>query len=211
MGLPRDQCHIDDDCEVNGAIAGNPRVGDGTWDYREYFRINHGCKLNLTGDCKPGDWGGITGGASWPPSRYEVYRYELERMTETIVMPGQTIYDAGGNPVETTAENGHRQCFQGNPPDSPGYNYYPAKVRDARLLGDRRILPFAVLNCNALEAAGFDTTGKFTVKTDNLAYVFLTEPMSDPGGSELYGEVLAPMDEATVDSMKRIMLQLYRR
>ncbi len=35
--------------------------------------------------------------------------------------------------------------------------------------------------------------------------------MSDPSGAELYGEVLAPMDEATVDSLTRIMLQLYRR
>ncbi len=211
VGLPRDQCHVDDDCEVNGAIAGNERVGDGTWDYREYFRINHGCDQNTNPNCKPADWDGITGAASWPPIRYEVYRYELERLPEQIVMPGQTIYDAGGNPVDTTAENGHSQCFQGTPPDIPGYNYYPAKQRDATLLGDRRIFPFAVLNCNALDAAGYDTNGKFTYKTDNLAYVFLTEPMSDPSGSELYGEILAPVDEADVDSLTRIMLQLYRR
>ncbi len=211
LGLPRDQCHIDDDCEVNGAIAGNPRVGDGSWDYREYFRINQGCDQSANPTCKPADWDGITGAASWPPTRYEVYRYELERMPEQVVTPGQTIYDTSGNPVETTAENGHTQCFQGTPPDIPGYNYFPAKQRDATLLGDRRILPFAVLNCNALEAAGFDTSGKFTVQTDDLAYIFLTEPMSDPSGSALYGEILAPVDEADVDSLTRIMLQLYRR
>ncbi len=211
LGMPRDQCHLDDNCDVNGAIAGNPRVGDGTWDYKEYFRINQGCNQSANPTCKPADWAGITGGTGWPPTRYEVYRYEIERLPEVIVTPGQTIYDAGGNPVETTAENGHSQCFQGTPPDIPGYNYYPAKVRDATLLDDRRIVQFAVLNCNALAAGGYDTSGKFSIATEDLMYVFLTQPMADPSASELYGEILGPLDENTVDSMKRIMLQLYRR
>ncbi len=210
MGLPRDQCHIDDDCDDNGAIAGNPRVGDGNWDYRTYFRINHGCDLNSNASCKPSDWGALTLGA-WPPTRYEVYRYELERTPEEIVMPGQTIYDASGNPVDTTAENGHTQCFQGTPPAIPGYNYYPAKVRDLTLLTDRRVMPFAVMNCNALEAAGIDTGGQFTFDTDDLAYVFLTEPINKPSDAELYGEFLGPLDDGATDSLKRIMLQLYRR
>ncbi len=211
VGLPRDQCHIDDDCEVNGAIAGNPRVGDGNWDYKEYFRINNGCDQNANPTCKPADWDGITGAASWPPTRYEVYRYELERMPEVVVTPGQTIYDTSGNPVETTAENGHTQCFQGTPPDIPGYNSFPAKVRDATLLGDRRVLPVAILNCNALEAAGYDTTGTFSISSDDMVYVFLTEPMGDPSVANMYGEVLAPLDDLATDSLTRIMLQLYRR
>ncbi len=217
MGLPRDQCHIDDDCEVNGAVPGNSRVGDGTWDYKEYFRINHRCDPSKsTGGqiCKPADWDGITGFAKWPPTRFEVYRYELEKpvLGGQIVMPGQDIYDDSGTMTSyKTQENGHSQCFQGTPPDIPGYNYYPAKVRDEKLLGDRRVLPVAVLNCNALEASGFDTGGKFTYASDELAYVFLTEPMANPSNTRLYGEVLASLGKGTVDSLTRVMLQLYRR
>ncbi len=221
MGLPRDQCHIDENCNESG-FFGNPRIGDANWDYKEYFRINHGCRPHAhhggehdhgtTTTCKPADWGALTGGAGWPPTRYEVYRYELERTPDAIVMPAQTIYDSGGNPVNMTEENGHTQCFQGTPPPIPGYNYYPAKVRDLTLLGDRRIMPVAVANCYALEANGVSTNGKFSFQPVELVYVFLTEPMKNPSDSEIYVEILGALDKGGAqDVLARDVVQLYRR
>ena len=207
MGLPRDQCHIDDNC----SYPGNDRVGDGNWDYLDYFRINQGCNQHTDPTCKPVDWAALTGNASWPPTRYEVYRYELERTPDSIVEPAQTIYDAGGTAVAITVENGQTQCFQGTPPPIPGYNYFPAKVRDLQLLGDRRILPIAIANCNALEAAGVSTSGKFSFRPPEFVYVFLTEPMKNPSDSEIYGEILGSLDEGAVDSLSRDIVQLYRR
>ncbi len=211
-GLPRDQCHIDDNCDVvAGNINGNARIGDGNWGYQEYFRINHGCNQSANPTCKPADWDALSGEAGWPPTRYEVYRYELETAPEAIVMPAQTIYDAGGNPNGTTAENGHTECFQGTPPPIPGYSYFPSQNRDLALLGDRRIMPVAVANCNALEANGTSTNGKFSFKPSELVYAFLTEPMEKPPNSEIYGEVLGSLDEEAQDALTRHAVQLYRR
>ncbi|MCZ6482100.1 MAG: hypothetical protein O6757_02475, partial [Alphaproteobacteria bacterium] len=207
IGLPRDQCHIDDNCDYNG----NDRVGDANWDHREYFRINHRCNQKNNPTCQPADWDALTGAAGWPPTRYEVYRYELEQTPDVIVEPAQTIYDAGGTAVATTVENGQTQCFQGTPPPIPGYNYFPGKVRDLALLGDRRVLPLAIANCNALEANGTSTSGKFSFRPPEFVYVFLSEPMKNPSDSEIYAEVLGTLDEGAVDSLTRDIIQLYRR
>ena len=212
MGLPRDQCHIDGDCDdVPGNIYGSERVGDGNWDYQEYFRINHGCNQSSNPTCKPADWDAVTNAVSWPPTRYEIYRYELEREPESIVSPGQTIYDSSGTLVDQTEENGRTECFQGTPPPIPGYNYYPDKVRDLTLLGDRRVLTMAVANCYALEANGTSTNGKFSFKPAELVYVFLTEPVENPPNSEIYSEILGALDEGAQDSLTRDVIQLYRR
>ncbi len=206
-GLPRDQCHLDDNCNYSG----NARIGDGNWDHLDYFRINHGCDQSANPTCKPADWDALTGAAGWPPTRYEVYRYELEQTPDVIVEPAQTIYDAGGTAVATTVENGQTQCFQGTPPPIPGYNYYPGKVRDLALLGDRRVLPPAIANCNALVANGTSTSGKFSFRPPEFVYVFLSEPMKNPSDSEIYAEVLGTLDEGAVDSLTRDIIQLYRR
>ena len=207
MGLPRDQCHIDDNC----SYPGNDRIGDGTWDHLEYFRINHGCNQSANPTCKPADWDALTGATGWPPTRYETYRYEIERTPENVVMPGQTIYDVAGNPVETTEENGHAQCFQGTPPPMPGYDYFPTKARDLKLLDDRRIMPIAVTNCYAMAANGMKTNGKFSFNVSEVSYVFLTEPMPKPSDSEIYAEVLGTLDAGVMDSLTRDIVQLYRR
>ncbi|MCH7544163.1 MAG: hypothetical protein IIB65_11060, partial [Proteobacteria bacterium] len=86
-GFPRDQCINADNCATDGAVAGNQRIGDGNWDYINYYRINHGCDPFANPTCKPADWDGVTGAAGWPPTRYETYRYEIERTPEAIVMP----------------------------------------------------------------------------------------------------------------------------
>ncbi len=210
--MPRDQCHLDGNCgTVAGNINGNERIGDAKWDYREYFRINHGCKQNTNPSCKPSDWDSVSGSTPWPPTRYETYRYELESTPESVVTPSKTIYDAGGKPVAKTAENGRAQCFQGTSPAIPGYDYFPVKQRDLTLLQDRRIMPVAIANCNALEANGIGTNGKFTFKIPEYVYVFLTEPMKNPSDSEIYAEILGTLDEGAMENLVRDVVQLYRR
>ncbi len=72
-------------------------------------------------------------------------------------------------------------------------------------------MPVAVANCNALEANGTSTNGKFSFKPSELVYAFLTEPMEKPPNSEIYSEVLGPLDEGAQDALTRYAVQLYRR
>ena len=126
-------------------------------------------------------------------------------------MPNQTIYDPSGTPDDETEENGHTECFQGTPPEMPGYNYYPDTVRDLALLGDRRVMPIIVANCYALEYNGYKTQGKFSFRPYEIAFVFLTEPIKNPSDSEIYSEILGKVDDAAKDSLIRDIVQLYRR
>ena len=210
-GFPRDQCINAENCgTVPGNINGLDRIGDGIWDYINYFRINHGCDPSTNPTCKPADWDGVTG-VGWPPTRYETYRYEIERSPEAIVMPNQTIYDASGNAITQTAENGHDQCFKGTPPVIPGYNYYPAAVRDLSLLQDRRIMPIAIANCNALEANGNKVNGKFYFTIPQFVYVFITEPMKTPSTSEIHVEILGELEAGAIRDLSHDIVQIYRR
>ena len=211
--LPRDQCHIDGNCDtVPGNVNGSERIGDGTWDYIEYFRINHGCNQSTNPTCKPAGWDAITGAAPWPPSRYETYRYETEQSPDEIVAPAQDIYNADGSDSGfDTTENGQAECFQGAAPAIPGYNYFPAKAKDLALLGDRRILPILIANCNALEANGISTSGKFSFAVTEVGFVFLTEPMEQAPAAEIYSEILGTLDDGAQDLIVRDIIQLYRR
>ncbi len=210
--MPRDQCHIDGNCgTVPGNVNGNERIGDGTWDHLEYFRINHGCNQNTNPTCKPAGWDAMTGSAPWPPTRYQTYRYEIEQAPNEIVDPGQTIYDAAGNALATTSENGQTECFQGTPPAIPGYNYFPAMAKDLTLLGDRRILPILIANCKALEANGISTNGKFSFAVTEVGFVYLTEAVEPAPAAEIYAEILGTLDEGAQDLIVRDIIQLYRR
>ncbi len=126
-------------------------------------------------------------------------------------MPNQTIYDSSGAAITQTAENGHAQCFQGTPPVIPGYNYFPAAVRDLSLLGDRRIMPIAIANCNALESLGNKVNGKFYFTIPQFVYVFITEPMKEPSTSEIHAEILGELDAGAVRDLSHDIVQIYRR
>jgi hypothetical protein len=211
--LPRDQCHIAGNCATApGNVNGNDRIGNASWDYIEYFRINHGCNQSTNPTCKPAGWDARTGGAPWPPSRYETYRYEIEQSPDEIVATGRDIYNADGSDSGfDTTENGQAECFQGTPPEIPGYNYFPAMAKDLTLLGDRRILPILIANCNALEANGISTNGKFSFAVTEVGFVFLTEPMEQPPAAEIYSEILGTLDDGAQDLIVRDIIQLYRR
>ncbi len=236
MELPKDTCFnpAPGNCgSVPGNIDGNDRIGNGVWNYSEYFRINHPCnptpnpdplgpvnQCNINGDWKPADWDAVTGNTganpTWPPTRYETYRYELETNSIVNNSPVQDIYadDQTGTKVGKTAEDGGPQCYTGNPaPEIPGYDYFPGQERDKALLGDRRVFPIAVVNCIARKEKGLKVSGRFKFGPPPMAFVFITEPIPPPneGKIPLFVEVLGEMDDATLDDRVRDVVQIYRR
>ena len=212
--FPRDKCFIDNNC--NFGPNGSDRVGDGDWDYKEYMRINHGCKQNTNPKCRPAGWD-VTTKTIWPPdlfpprnpTRYEIYRYELERTPiDAVVRPDQAIFKPDGTDSGfTTKENGRQQCFQPKPPTYPIYEYFPGQVRDLRLLKDRRVMSIAIANCNAIG----DTSGKFSFQIPEFIYVFLPEVMDEPSQSHIYAEILGTLDEGAIEALVRDVVQIYRR
>lgn len=196
-GQPRDACHVDDNDALVCPMA-EGRIGDGVWDYAEYFRINHkGTGLPIW---QPPDW---PFGASWPPTRFQVYRYEAEQ--NSIVQPGQPITNLVP-PDTTTLEDGKTQCFQGTPPVNT-YDFFSDMAFDIDLLFDRRVFPIAIANCNAIGNPG----GKFTFDPAGFYYIFMTEPMANPSESALFLEFLGPLDEGSLEFIAREVVQIYRR
>ena len=214
MGLPQDSCFATSCVQSGDSLDENPRIGDGVWDYRNYFRINHPCDPLVEGcdgppEWKPADW---PVGADWPPTRYETYRYELE--APSIVSINKTVYQDDNTIEGTTAEDGGAQCYNGSPaPEIPGYNYFPGENRNKALLGDRRVFPIAVVNCIAREKAGLKVSGRFSFGPPPMGFIFITEPIAPPseGKISLFVEVLGELDDATLDNLVRDVVQIYRR
>ena len=227
MGLPQDTCFPTNSCGTDpNNLNGNDRIGNGVWDYQNYFRINHPCDPAVppcagagpTGDWKPANWDFVTGNtvanSTWPPTRYETYRYELETNTIVNNSPGQDIYDNNGSKVGKTKEDGGPQCYTGNPnPVVPGYNYFPGQNRNNALFGDRRVFPIAVVNCIARGEAGEKVSGRFSFDQPQMAFVFITEPVPPPneGKIPLFVEALGELDDATLDNLVKDIVQIYRR
>ncbi len=234
MGLPQDSCFATSCVQSGDSLDQNERIGDGVWNYPEYFRINHPCNplpktlpddtvnpCNKDGDWKPEFWDAVTGGTpanpTWPPTRYHTYRYEIEAGPPPSIVsnsPAQDIYDENGVIEGTTAEYGGPQCYTGSPaPEVPGYDYFPGQNRDKALLGDRRVFPIAVVNCIAREKAGLKVSGRFSFGPPPMAFVFITEPIPPPneGKIPLFVEVLGELDVATLDDLVRDVVQIYRR
>ncbi|PBB89744.1 hypothetical protein CK215_26010 [Mesorhizobium sp. WSM3864] len=137
-------------------------------------------------------WSTNFGGTSYPsswntttPTRYQVYKYEI-----------------ANNLVGTASAGGE----VGTPPSS---------CQPPVTTVDRRLLYGAILNCNALEAAGNDLNGNSTnLPVEAFASFFLTEPVpgANAGGSvfvELV-DITGRSGQGTLDSFLRDEAQLYR-
>ena len=92
------------------------RMGAGNWDFNTYWQVNH------SGDGRnPPLVNGAPANNANPPSRYDVYRYEIEQRYVADRSPG--------------GETGAPACYSGGElSDQP----------------DRRIAPAAVVNCRSL-------------------------------------------------------------
>ncbi|RWG83205.1 pilus assembly protein TadG-related protein [Mesorhizobium sp.] len=139
-----------------------------------------------------GYWSTNFGGTSYPsswdttkPTRYQVYKYE------------------NANNLITHASTGGEV---GTPPSA-----CQAPVTTV----DRRLLYGAILNCNALEAAGNDLNGNSTnLPVEAFASFFLTQPVpgANNGGSvfvELV-DITGRSGAGTLDNFLRDEAQLYR-
>ncbi|MDG4895301.1 pilus assembly protein [Mesorhizobium sp. WSM4976] len=139
-----------------------------------------------------GYWSTNFGGTSYPsswdtskPTRYQVYQYEIANNLVGHASTGGEV---------------------GTPP-----NACQPPVTSV----DRRLLYGAILNCNALEAAGNDLNGNSTnLPVEAFASFFLTEPVpgANAGGSvfvELV-DIAGRGGQGTLDSFLRDEAQLYR-
>jgi hypothetical protein len=175
MGFP-----IDSSFDAN-------RIGIGDWDgkFETYWGINHP---------------GVTPPTGWtnddPPTRYDVYRWEIDE--------GEIPDNSSSTP---TGENGNmadsgKRCSANAPVDDP----------------DRRVLYAAIINCNANPFNGH------TVGLPVVAFVkaFMTQPMSKEGcdpstppglcdeDNTLYVEMIDVVDPGVDDEVVHDIVQLYR-
>jgi Flp pilus assembly protein TadG len=175
-GLPRDTCFTSGSCtNMSG------RMGDGVWDFAGYWLVNHGTTA------VPAEW------LTTPPSRYQVYRYEVDN----------NLIPQAGASGGTTQENGNTSvsaCHSSGGVDSSGL--------------DRRLLFGAVLNCQALQAAGYDLQGSQGNNLPVAAFMkfFLTEPVGSSQDQSLWVEItdiVSPGSNGGND-VARDIVQLYR-
>ena len=150
------------------------RMGNGSWDFNAYWSNNFG-------STPPNGWSNAN-----RPSRYEVYRYEIDNnRTATAAV--------GGN---AAGEMGTPACYSGG-----GLGDDP----------DRRVLYAAIINCTDLNVHG-NTGGPLPV----LAFgkFFITEPIPRspaPDAGTIYSELVGLVEPGTVsNSVAHDIVQLYR-
>jgi len=95
-------------------------MGEGDWDFDTYWQVNHGGEGRIPPIVNGGPPGDVD-----VPSRYRVYRHEIERRLVGDVSPG--------------GESGAPACYAGRA--------LPAEP-------DRRILHAAIVNCQSLRLVG---------------------------------------------------------
>lgn len=182
MALPRDFCFDDDSCPNMGG-----RQGDGNWDFAEYVRVNHNAANSLTinGTIYNFDHDAGTVSPSSLPSRYQVYRWEIESGS----IPGDVSY---GN--ASTPEEGTPQCHINGPSTSDI---------------DRRVMYAAVLNCTAIENSVGMNGSVEGLPVETFVKFFITEPMGKGQDNTLWGEIIGPVVEGQ-DSVARDRVSVTR-
>ncbi|MFD2055886.1 TadE/TadG family type IV pilus assembly protein [Mesorhizobium calcicola] len=167
IGLERDSCQISGTCTM---MSG--RMGAGDWNFARYWAANHPTRAVPAA---------LSGTGADLPTRYEVYRYEIDN-----------------NIVQDASVGGE----QGNPPAGAGT---PISTPD------RRLLYGAVLDCNALQASGVKFSGRANVPARRFASFFITEPIFDGKDImvELV-DITGKGGSGTLDNYLRDEAQLYR-
>ena len=149
------------------------RVGNGQWDFETYWANNFGGP-------RPNGWSNAN-----LPSRYEVYRYEIENG-----LVGQAAV-AG----KAAGEKGGPACYSGGTvTDSP----------------DRRVIIGAIVDCGDLNVHG-SSGGPLPVRA--FGKFFLTEPVPknpDPDAGTIFAELIGLAEPGTDKDIVRDIVQLYR-
>ena len=158
------------DSGVTRTLCGGT-VGNGMWDIEKYWTTNH----SSSGRARPAGWDNGS-----PPSRYEVYKYEISQ--------GFVQDPSLGEPGKTP-ETGAPAC------NAPGV-----------ATPDRRIIYGAVVNCLA-NADKFNGSAELPVET--FAKFFLTRPV-DSSNNNIYAELVGLVDPNTDEGVLHDSVQLYR-
>lgn len=174
MGLPRDRCHATGNTSlcstgVDGAI------GDGNWDRATYFSVTY-----------PGfNWQGAmsTAYGTTTPTRYQVYRWEVEHAGDSYVDSNTGVATTIGSPRVVSGSGASAVMSYRSPICSPpGVNPLTART-------DRRAFPVALVNCNAASI-----NGRTLVYPKMWLNVFLVEPSLQRSGltsqSDVYVEII---------------------
>jgi hypothetical protein len=175
-----------DDCSTGGcaSLGGQPdRMGNGDWDFGKYWDVNHGNRNDLLDESYPNGWTD-----SNPPSRYDVYRYEI---TNNLIPNKSSV---GG-------ENGVPECSTATPTAEP----------------DRRILYAAVLNCGALNITGNSNTSVPAVAFVKMFITKPMTKLPGSGScptceedGDLYVEMIDVVQPGVDDAVVHDIVQLYR-
>jgi hypothetical protein len=189
-GLPRDACFATNTCAAIGT-SGAGRVGAGDWDFVTYMERNHGSPATATiaGTAYTINYTTRTfTPANAPPSRYEVYRWEIDT---------NRIPNANGYNQANTKEKGAPACYSGG-----GVSDTP----------DRRLLYVAVIDCQALTAQGLMSGGNSSgaLPVTAFARMFLTEPVENGANADIYAEFNGIVEPGKDDGVIRDQVQLYR-
>ena len=184
MGLPRDSCFATNSCTLAGGRMGNGDWGGDTAssvtvpDFEQYWATNFG-------GSRPNDPSGTQYSNSNLPTRYDIYRYEIDNSLLATNSAGRTISG------KTYNENGLPNCNTGA----------------GMAIPDRRIIYGAILNCRA---AGLGPGAGGPYQSVAFGKFFMTEPMADPPDSTLWAELVDVVKPGQADSVARDIVQLYR-
>jgi hypothetical protein len=176
IGFPRDSCFYTDSCSFGGPYMAG-RVGGGDWDFDSYWTIN------FPGISKPNGWSNAN-----RPSRYDVYRYEIDHDLTTVASRGPS-----------DKETGAPQCYSGG----------ASTITDNP---DRRTFHGAILDCRALDQE-YNISGGSAPPLPVTAYAkfFLSEPMDKNDGT-IWVELVDVVEPGTpaAKEILRETVQLYR-
>jgi Putative Flp pilus-assembly TadE/G-like len=180
IGLPRDECFYSGTCTFGGsALQG--RVGDGRWDVERYWRVNYATT-------PPNGWSNAD-----PPSRYDVYRHEIESGLRAAV-------SKGFNPPTTDREIGRPVCYRQSLPAPEEEKF------------DRRTFYGAILDCQALDDT-YSISGSSAPPVPVAAFgrFFVTEPVDKQEGS-IWVEVVDIVEPGTSGARGIVqdVIRLYR-
>lgn len=194
MGLPPDTCFGPDfsnysNCATTvGPPGSESRIGDGAWNFSNtdpanpgYWEVNHPSSLNHPFPVAPA--GGWLSGKSYP-SRYEVYRWEIDK--NIIPNNSATGANLGG-------EDGNPVCYSGGGPldGAP----------------DRRVLSVAFIPCIALGIAG-NSVKDLDHPDMFMAELFTIRPVAGGSDTNIWLEYIGR--PANGDNGVRDIVQLFR-
>lgn len=141
------------------------RIGEGTWDLERYWQVNHPMSPLVPDDLVSSFPAALSPGAP-VPSRYDVYRYEIENDLVGDLSAGDPTRP-GPNGARTR-ESGLPQCT-GTPESS----------LNTSTENDRRIVFAAIIDC----LANADNAGRTTLPVNSFASIFLVNPMQQGGAN----------------------------